>query len=67
MLKTITSWFLTMGCMLMLCQTVHANDRLALAVPPSIWVQQDNEKISGPLIDLLETIFSDLGVAIAPV
>lgn len=42
----------------------HAGDVLKISAPPSIWIQQHENKVAGPIIDLLETIFDESKIRI---
>lgn len=43
-------------------QSLSGNERLTYSVPPSIWAYQQNGRLIGPIVDLLERLFSETGV-----
>lgn len=43
---------------------VYANDRITISAPPSIWVQDQGDKLVGPIIDFLNEVFSEHKIAI---
>ena len=43
-----------------------AGEKLKVSVPPSIWAQQADNKLTGPIFDLLGKLFADLNVEIKP-
>jgi polar amino acid transport system substrate-binding protein len=51
---------------LLLFSPIQARDKLKVSVPPSIWAQQSGKTLTGPIIELLERILSDLDISIAP-
>ena len=63
-MKTI---LLYIGIVSLCINTVYAGDALKISAPPSIWVQKQGEVLTGPIIDLLEGIFSEFNVTITPV
>ena len=42
-----------------------AADTIKISSPPSVWIQEKDGQLTGPLIDLLEDIFSEMGVEVA--
>lgn len=45
---------------------VNAADNLRLAAPPSIWVQEEEGTLTGPIITMLTDIFAELDISISP-
>jgi len=43
---------------------VCASDNLTISAPPSIWVQTQGDRLTGPVIELLEEIFEGFGVTV---
>jgi len=43
---------------------VYANEKIKVSSPPSIWVQQQGNTLKGPIIDLLNEIFSEYNLSI---
>lgn len=41
-----------------------STERLSLSAPPSIWAQEDNGELVGPIIDLVATMFSQQKISI---
>lgn len=48
-------------------QTVYASETLKISAPPSFWIQEQGERLVGPLIHLLEDVFAEFGVTITSV
>ena len=49
---------------LLIASPVAAKKILKISAPPSIWVQEDGDKITGPIVDILSEIFTRVGVEI---
>ena len=45
---------------------VAAQKTLKISAPPSIWVQEDGDKITGSIVDILSELFTEAGVEIVP-
>jgi len=55
-------------CALLLSiNTVYAGDTLTISAPPSIWVQERDDRLTGPIIDLLEKIFKEFDVKVTSI
>jgi polar amino acid transport system substrate-binding protein len=54
------------GIALICFNTAYAGDNLKISAPPSIWVHKQGEILTGPVIDLLEEIFSEFKVTVTP-
>lgn len=49
----------------LLVGNVCASDKIVISAPPSIWVQVRGDQLSGPVIDLLEIIFSEMDIKVS--
>ncbi|SMC86061.1 amino acid ABC transporter substrate-binding protein, PAAT family [Desulfocicer vacuolatum DSM 3385] len=43
---------------------VYANDVVSVTAPPSIWARQQGRELTGPVVDLIREIFSDVNVRV---
>jgi len=44
---------------------LYAGETIKIYAPPSIWAQINREKLSGPVIDLVEEIFSEFNIRVS--
>jgi len=57
-------FFLISICLLCINSVVYADESLKIYAPPSIWAQTQGEKLTGPIIDLVEDIFVEFKVIV---
>lgn len=43
---------------------VEANNSLKISAPPSIWVQEQNGQLTGPVVDLVHDIFTEYEISV---
>jgi polar amino acid transport system substrate-binding protein len=47
--------------------SIQAKDNIKISAPPSIWAQKQGETLTGPIINVVNEIFSELNITITPV
>jgi len=66
-MSTINRLLILVSLILLTANPVAAQKTLKLFVPPSIWVQVDGDKMTGPIIDFLTDYFAEFDIEIVSV
>jgi len=64
MILRIKAVFLYTLAFFLFTNHAYAKDLLKISAPPSIWAQKQGDRLTGPIVNLLENIFSDLDIKI---
>ena len=65
-LKGVISFFIIIISVFWTYQ-VFANESIKISAPPSIWLQEKGDRLTGPIVELLENIFDEFNVKITTV